>query len=364
MKITRIEPLILGRSILVRVHTDEGLTGIGECSPMNAPVIAAHIQHSLAPLAVGEDPTRIEWLLEKLLGATYKIAGQTQAMAMSGIELACWDIAGKAAGVPVWKLLGGLYRDRAPVYASSMRRHTSPAEEAADLARIVEAHGFRAVKVKIGQRMGKDEDAAPGRSEALVRECRRVLGDDVAIMVDANGAFSAPRAIELGRRLEQYGVFHFEEPCPYTDDDSTAKVAAALDLPVAGGEQEWDLLRFKTLLSRNVVDTIQPEVIKVGGLLTAKKIGILAEAFGAPVTQHNTQPTIGAVAMLQFAAVCPAARTPQELSLDSVTGRHPLCGLLQEPDLSVRDGCLRVPEGPGLGIVLDEAKLLELTAAG
>jgi L-alanine-DL-glutamate epimerase-like enolase superfamily enzyme len=363
MKITQVEPLILRPSIFVRVHTDEGLTGIGECSPMNARVIAAHIEHSLAPLVIGEDPTRIEWLVEKMLTTTYKIAGQTQAMAMSGIELACWDIAGKAAGVPVWKLLGGLYRDTVPVYASSMRRHTTPEEEAADMARIVEKYGFRAVKIKIGNRMGKDEDAAPGRSEALVRECRRVLGDSIAIMVDANGAYSAPRAIELGRRIEPYGIFHYEEPCPYTDDESTAKVAAALDMPVAGGEQEWDLLRFKTLLARNVVDTIQPDVMKVGGLLQSKKIGILAEAFGAPVTQHNTQPTIGTVAMLHFAAVSPAVRTPQELNIAGIAGEHHLKGLLREPDLTVRDGCLRVPEAPGLGVVLDEERLLALRQA-
>lgn len=363
MKITQIEPLILGRSIFVRVHTDEGITGIGECSPMNAPVIAAHIQHSLAPLALGQDPTEIERLTERLFVETYKIAGQTQAMATSGIELACWDITGKALGVPVWRLLGGLYRDKVPVYASSGRRHTTPEEEAADLARLVEQYGFRAVKVKIGQRWGRDEDAMPGRSVALVRECRRLLGDDVEILVDANGAYSAPRAIELGRRLEEYRVFHFEEPCPYHDDESTATVAAALDLPVAGGEQEWDLLRFKTLLANHVVDIIQPDVIKVGGLLKAKKIGVLAEAFGTPVTQHNTQPTVGTVAMLHFAAISPAVRTAQEYSLSAITGKHPLSGLLREPDLRVQDGCLRVPEGPGLGIVLDEERLAALRTA-
>ena len=363
MKITRVRCLQLGGSILVFVDTDEGLTGAGECSPMNAPVIAAHVQHSLAPLVVGEDPTRVEWLVEKMLVNTYKIAGQTQAMAMSGIELGCWDIAGKAAGVPVWRLLGGLYRDSVPVYASSMRRHTTPEEEAADLARVVEEHGIRAVKVKVGQRWGRDEDAAPGRSEALVRECRRVLGDDIAIMADANGAYSAPRAIELGRRLEQYGVYHFEEPCPYHDDESTAKVAAALDMPVAGGEQEWDLLRFRTLLAGGVVDIIQPDVIKVGGLLTARKIGILAEAYGAPVTQHNTQPTIGTVAMLHFAAVSSAVRTAQEYSLSAIAGTHPLSGLLREPDLQIHDGCVRVPTAPGLGIELDEEKLAGLCRA-
>jgi L-alanine-DL-glutamate epimerase-like enolase superfamily enzyme len=360
MRITAVEPLRAGPSILVRVHTDEGLTGVGECSPMNAPVIAAHIEHSLAPLVTGEDPTRIEWLAERMLVSTYKIAGQTQAIAMSGIELACWDIAGQAAGVPVWKLLGGLYRDTVPVYASSMQRDTTPDEEAQRFARLIEGHGFRAIKVRAGARWGRDEDAAPGRSEGVVRECRRVLGDDVAIMIDANGAYSAPRAIELGRRLEQYGIHHFEEPCPYHDDESTAKVAAALDMPVAGGEQEWNVVRFRTLLAGNVVDIIQPDVVKVGGLLQARKIGVLAEAFGAPVTQHNTQPTVGTVAMLHFAAVCPQAYTFQEHNLAAVTGEHRLCGLLREPDLTVRDGCLRVPDGPGLGIELDEAKLNEL----
>ncbi len=360
MKITQVEPVPVGPSLLVFVHTDEGVTGVGECSPMNAAVIAAHIEHSLAPLVIGEDPTRIDWLVDKVRMGTYKLAGQTQAIALSGIELACWDIAGKAAGLPVWRLLGGLYRDRVPVYASSMRRHTTPEEEAADLARIVAKHGMRAVKVKVGQRWGHDEDAAPGRSEALVRECRRVLGEDVAIMVDANGGYSAPRAIELGRRLEQYGVFHFEEPCVYSDDESTAKVSAALDLPVAGGEQEWDLLRFRTLLAQGIVDTLQPDVIKVGGLLAARKIGILAEAYGANITQHNTQPTLGTVAMLHFAAVSAPVRTPQEYSLAAIEGEHPLSGLLREPELTVQDGCLRVPTGPGLGVVLDEGKLEEL----
>jgi len=363
MKITQVEPLRVGPSLLVRVHTDEGLTGLGECSPMNVPAIAAHLEHSLAPLVVGEDPTRLEWLAERMFVGAYKLAGQAQAIAMSGIELACWDLAGKAAGVPVWKLLGGLYRDTVPVYASSMRRDTTPEEEAADLARLVEAHGFRAVKVKIGAGFGQDRDAAPGRSEALVRECRRVLGDDMAIIVDANGAYSAPRAIQLGRRLEQYGVFVFEEPCPYNDDESTAKVAAALDMPVAGGEQEWDLMRFKTLLADNVVDIVQPDVTKIGGLLQASKIGVLAQAFGAPVMQHNTQPTIGTVVMLHFAAVCPACRTPQELNLHPLGGDHPLCGLLREPDLTVRDGCLRVPDAPGLGLEFDEEKLRELQTA-
>jgi L-alanine-DL-glutamate epimerase-like enolase superfamily enzyme len=362
MKISQVETLRLARSVFVRVHTDEGLTGIGECSPMNAAVIAAHIEHSLAPLVVGEDPTRIEFLVEKMLVGTYKIAGQAQAMAASGIELALWDIAGRAAGVPVWQLLGGRYRDTVPMYASSMRRLTTPAEEAADLARLVEQYGFRAVKVKVGRVWGKDEDASPGRSEALVRECRRVLGDDVAILVDGNSGFSAPRAIELGRRLEPYRIFHFEEPCPYWDDAATAKVAAALDVPVAGGEQEWNLVRFRTLLAENIVDVVQPDVIKVGGLLQAKKIGVLAEAFGAAVTQHSTQPTIGTVAALHFAAVCPACSTPQELSLASITGEHPLAGLLDEPDLTVRDGCLRVPDGPGLGVRLNETRVAELRA--
>jgi L-alanine-DL-glutamate epimerase-like enolase superfamily enzyme len=316
---------------------------------MNGRVVAAHVRHSLAPLAVGRDPFDVEALVESLFVRTYKIAGQGQARALSGIEIALWDLMGKALEVPLYKLLGGAYRKQIRMYASSMRRDIPPEAEADRLARLVEEQGFTAVKVRVGQTYGFDTDAAPGRSVAVVREVRRRLGDAIEIMVDGNSCFTVPRAIELGRRLEEYHIFHFEEPCPYTDLDSTAKVAAALDVPIAGGEQDWDLQRFREMLQKGAVDIVQPDLIKAGGFSVCKKVAALAEAFGCVCTPHQTQP-LGTIATLHFAAATPCCRYSQEYNIEP----HPIGDRLFRNPVSVVDGCMAVPEGPGLGVEINE----------
>jgi len=352
MKITEVTPFFLRPTVLVRVSTDAGITGWGECSPMNGRVVAAHVEHSLAPFAIGRDPFDIEAIVEAMLVRTYKIAGQTQAMAISGIEIALWDIMGKALEVPIYKLLGGAYRKSIRMYASSMRRDISPEEEAERMARLVEERGFTAVKVRVGKTYGFDADAAPGRSIAVVREVRQRLGDDVQIMVDGNSCFTPPRAIELGRRLEEYTIFHFEEPCPYTDLDSTAKVARALDVPIAGGEQDWDLRRFKEMMQKEAVDIVQPDLIKAGGFSVCKKVAALAEAFGCVCTPHQTQP-LGTIANLHFAAATPCCRYAQEYNIEP----HPIGDALFRNPVPVIDGHMAVPEGPGLGVEIDEGIL-------
>jgi len=349
MRVTDVKVFLLRPTVLVRVETDAGIVGWGECSPMNGRVVAAHVRHSIAPLVLGKDPFDLEAIVEGVMVKTYKIAGQTQAIALSGVEIALWDILGKALGVPIYKLLGGAYRKRIPMYASSMRRDISPEEEAERLARLVEEKGFRAVKVRVGQTYGFDSDAAPGRSVAVVREVRRRLGEEVEIMVDANSCFTAPRAIELGRRLEEYRIFHFEEPCPYTDLDATAQVAQALDVPIAGGEQDWDLKRFKEMLVKNAVDIVQPDLIKVGGFLVGKKVAALAEAFGRVCTPHQTQP-LGTIANLHFVASTPCCRYFQEYNIEP----HPIGERLFRNPVPVVDGCMEVPEGPGLGVEINE----------
>jgi len=355
MKITQVEPLDLGSNLLVRLHTDEGIVGYGECSPMNVALVREHLVHALGRLVVGRDPFDVEALVERMFVATYKLAGQSMAMAASGIEIALWDLMGKALGQPIYRLLGGGYRTRIRMYASSMRRDISPQDEARRLAGLVEKHGFGAVKVRVGSTFGFDQDAAPGRSEALVREVRAALGEEMEIMVDGNSCFSAPRAIELGRVLERHRVFHFEEPCPYWDLEATARVARALDMPVAGGEQDWDLRRFKEMLQREAVDIVQPDLIKAGGFSVCKKVAALAEAFGCVCTPHQTQP-LGTVANLHFAASTPNCRYAQEYNIEP----HPLWErLFTEPVLQVRDGHLEVPQGPGLGVEINPEVLRE-----
>jgi L-alanine-DL-glutamate epimerase-like enolase superfamily enzyme len=353
VRITAVETHIVEPNLFVRVRTDEGICGWGECSPMNNRLVAAHIQHALAGLVMGRDPFDVEALVERMLVNTYKLAGQSMAMAVSGIEIALWDIMGKALEQPIYRLLGGAYRKQIPMYASSMRRDIAPSDEATRLAKLVEKHGFKAVKVRVGSTFGFDQDAAPGRSIALVKEVRAALGDDVEIMIDANSCYTAARAIELGRALEPYRIFHFEEPCPYWDLDSTAKVSRALDMPVAGGEQDWELRRFREMLEKEAVDIVQPDLIKAGGFSACKKIAALAEAFGCVCTPHQTQP-FGTVANLHLAASTPSCRYFQEYNVEP----HPFRGsLFTEPVLEVKDGCLTVPEGPGLGAGIDEQLL-------
>jgi len=350
VKITAVEAKIVQPNLFVRVDTDDGISGWGECSPMNNRLVVAHVEHALAGLVIGWDPFDYEALVERLLVSTYKVAGQSMAMAISGIEIALWDIMGKALGQPIYRLLGGAYRKQIPMYASSMRRDIAPLEEARRLANLVEQHGFKAVKVRVGSTFGFDRDAAPGRSVALVKEVRAALGDDIEIMIDANSCYTAPRAIELGRALERYRVFHFEEPCPYWDLDSTAKVAKALDVPVAGGEQDWELRRFKEMLQKEAVDIVQPDLIKAGGFSVCKKIAALAEAFGCICTPHQTQP-FGTVANLHLAASTPNCRYFQEYNIE----HHPFRdSLFAEPVLEVKDGYLTVPEGPGLGVEISD----------
>jgi len=352
VKITEVTPIFLNPTLLVRVETDAGIVGWGECSPMNGRVIVAHVRHSLASIAIGRDPFDIEAIVEDMFVRTYKIAGQSQAMAISGVEIALWDIMGKALNVPIYKLLGGAYRKRIRMYASSMRRDISPRDEADRLKRLVDERGFTAVKVRVGSTYGFDRDAAPGRSVELVREVRKRLGDGIEIMVDGNSCFTAPRAIQLGRVLEQHNTFHFEEPCPYTDIDSTAKVAQALDLPIAGGEQDWDLRRFKEMMEKEAVDIVQPDVIKAGGFSVCKKVAALAEAFGFVCTPHQTQP-LGTIATLHFVAATPCCRYSQEYNIEP----HPIGDALFRNPVPVVDGHMAVPEGPGLGVEINEEVL-------
>ncbi len=347
MKVVRIETAYLKPNVLVRIRTDEGIDGIGECSPMKSPVVLAHLRHALIPLVLGRDPFDVHAIVEDMFTRLYKLAGQGLAMAASGIEIALWDVIGNKLGVPIYKLLGGACRKKIKMYASSMRRDISPEEEASRMKDLVDKYGFTAVKVRIGSRYGFDRDEVPGRSEAVVKEVRSALGDDVDIMVDANSCYSAPRAIQIGRSLERYNIFHFEEPCPFLDLDSTAKVARALDVPVAGGEQDWDLFRFREMLAREAVDIVQPDPIKAGGLSVCRKIAAIAEAYGAVCTPHQTQP-LGQVATLHFVASTPNCRYTQEYNIEPQPWRE---RMFVRP-LEVRDGCLEVPEEPGLGVEL------------
>lgn len=353
MRIESVETLVRGQVAVVRVRTDEGLVGIGQAAPYEASTTAYVLHAIVARFFVGRDPWDVEAIVDECLRETYKFPSSFILRALGGLDTACWDILGQAAGVPVYKLLGGRARSSVPMYASSMLRSISPADEAERLAALVAEQGFGGVKIRVAEAMGRDGDAAPGRTEQIIPLMREVLGADVAISADANGGFTPGRAVQVGRLLEEQGYFHFEEPVPFGDLDQTRRVADALDIPVSGGEQDTLLAQFHRMLSTGAVDIVQPDIGYIGGVSRARKVAVLAEAVGLPCTPHCANDSLLQVFSLHLAAAMPACHQRQEWSIESTSWTEQLYA----PMLQVEDGRVALPTAPGWGIELDPAFL-------
>lgn len=343
LKITDAKTLRAGNYDYFKIYTGGGVTGIGEPSHSNGDLNAEVLEKLIKPLILGMDAFEIEKIWEKMYVGTYKTRGQTASMAMSGVDIALHDIVGKALGVPVYQLLGGLVRDPIPMYASFTSRDRSPAEQAELCAKAVEA-GFSATKIKIAARHGYDE-APKFPDEQMVREVRAAIGDKIRLMVDANSGYSVPRAIAMGRLLEKHDVFWFEEPVPFTDHEGTARVAAALDVAIAGGEQDHTRYDFHKLIAANACDILQADPIKAGGFSECKKIAALIDASDRYYVPHNTSHGLGLAAVLHLAASTPCIRYANEF----VTEGNYQRSVLKEPLVPVK-GFLPVPKGPGLGV--------------
>lgn len=353
MKITDIKATVLRtNSVFVRVRTDDGIVGIGECSPMNCRVLAGFVETALRPLLIGEDPRDIDRLWHKMLHRTYKLGVQgVQPEAIAGIDIALWDILGKATGLPIWSLLGGRYREKITMYASIGGGAGMTPEGMGERVEAALAKGFRAIKIRMD--WGADrQDADPAKDLAMFRHCRAICGPDVSLSFDVNNGYSVPTAIRQGRKFEELDIWHYEEPVAQTDYAGLAQVADALDVPVAAGEHEYTRWQFRDLIEQARVDILQPDVVKCGGITEMRRIAVLGEVFHKLFVPHQTQPTIGTAASLHVCAALVNCNRPQEY-----TGRRAeLDGLFAEP-LVFENGQITIPDRPGLGLELDEAKL-------
>jgi hypothetical protein len=216
-------------------------------APYHADITARVLHRQVAPHALGEEADSLEDLVAWIPEREYKFPGSYLYRALAGLDTAVWDLRGKRLGRSVCELIGGTPRPL-PVYASSMRRDIQPAEEAERFGRLRDEHGYTAFKFRIGKECGHDEDEWPGLTEAIVSAVRRALGDDAVLMVDANTGYTSHKAIEVGRMLEGLGVSHFEEPCPYWELAWTREVTRAVDVDVAGGEQDRILATWRRII--------------------------------------------------------------------------------------------------------------------
>jgi len=333
---------------LVRVTAEDGATGWGQVAPYNADITCAVLHRQVAPHVVGSDSIEFAALSEIVSEREHKFPGSYIFRALAGVDTALWDMRGKREGMPVCELLGAAPR-RLDVYASSMRRDITPREEAERFARLRDEFGFRAFKFRIGRECGHDEDEWPGRTEEIVPAIRRALGDEAALLVDANSCYSPKRAIAVGRMLEQHGVEHFEEPCPYWEPDQTREVTQALDVAVAGGEQDCMLPEWRRMIDGRVVDIVQPDVCYVGGLTRALEVARMAARAGLPCTPHSANLSLVTVFTLHLFAALEKPGRYVELSIEG-PDYYPWQDALYEPVLVARDGAVAVPDGPGWGV--------------
>ena len=265
MRITRLETFTNRFVGFVRVTAETGDQGWGQVSTYNADITCEVFHRQVAPYALGADSLLLDELIDRIEEKEHKFPGSYLKRAMAGLDTAVWDLRGKVAGKPVIELLGGR-PGRLRCYASSMKRDITPEAEAQRFLRLRDAHGFDAFKFRVGAECGRDVDEWPGRTEAIVPTIRKALGAEAHLLVDANSGFSPGRAIEVGRLLEDQGVEHYEEPCPYWELEQTREVAEALDVAVTGGEQDCELATWRRICELPAVDVVQPDILYAGGI--------------------------------------------------------------------------------------------------
>jgi len=340
------------RTTLVRVHTDEGISGVGECMVRLAPTATRDIVDAIKPVLIGADPFDTDVLWEQLWGVMMN-RGHNKGFfveAMSGIDIALWDLLGKALQKPVYKLLGGAYRNRLWVYASSLRFRGL--ETTLEEAHRLRASGFDAMKIKIGQ------DRHRWREDIrLVEAVRNAVGPDVTLMVDVNCGYDRNTALMVGRELERLQIYWFEEPLPPDDVEGYVALADALDIPVAAGESEFTRYGFKSLITRGAVDIVQPNVSRTGGFSECRKIAAMASTYHIPYAPHTGSSSLVCMAAsLHLSCALKDFLIYEYMTSDWARDqrnplRHDLATL---PAGDVADGHVVVSDRPGLGIELNE----------
>jgi L-alanine-DL-glutamate epimerase-like enolase superfamily enzyme len=360
LKITAVEIFPLKtNSIFVLVRTNEGITGYGECSPMNARVIVSMLKETLVPVVLGKNPLDIGRLWDEMYHRTYKLGVMgAQPEAMSGIDIALWDILGKVTGMPIWQLLGGKRKDRIRMYSSIGEGARNEVKD--QLARAVDSikQGYTALKMRMDW-SSRALDVNPKKDWEIVSTVRREVGDQIDLQYDANNGLSVSTAIRLGRRFQdELNVIHYEEPIAQHDYAGYAEVCAALDMAVAAGEHEYTRWQFRDLIEKAKVDILQPDLVKCAGLSEAMHIATLAHTHNKFLVPHQTQPTIGHTVNLHYAACVDSSSRAQEYNHGPEKALQ-LWNLFKQ-NYAPKNGYCQVPDGPGLGLEMDEAAMQKL----
>jgi L-alanine-DL-glutamate epimerase-like enolase superfamily enzyme len=353
---------------LVEIDTDAGLTGLGEAKVGvgnlgNYAALVTLIHAELAPALIGRDARDVTALWETIYngtrahyvaahGRTFPIVGRRgiTVSALSGIDIALWDLLGKALGQPVWRLLGGRLRERIPAYASG---GWAPVGGVGKQLRQYVERGHRAVKMRVGL-----QDASVDDSAARVREARETLGPGVGLMVDAHGTWSVREAQRFARKVADCDLGWLEEPVSPDNVAGQAEVRAATDIPIAAGETEQTRFAFRDLIEARAVDVLQPDVAIAGGITETLRICALAATHGLTVAPH-----LWGGAVLFASGLHLAVATPCVTTLEFSRGENPLLNDLVEEPFHLVDGYVLAPDRPGLGLTLNRDFVRSVTVS-
>ncbi|SDM98834.1 mandelate racemase/muconate lactonizing enzyme family protein [Vreelandella arcis] len=351
MKISKVESFHTEDVGIVRVTMADGSQGLGQVSTYNADISVEVMHRQVVPYFKDREINDIDDIADGValvLERQHKFLGSYLYRALCGVETALWDWLGKSRNKSVCELLGGTPRPLR-VYASSMKRNITPEQEAERFLRLRDRHGYDAFKFRVGAECGRNQDEWPGRTETIIPTIRRALGPDVDLLADANSCFNPERAIEVGHLLEDNGIRHFEEPCPYWEMDWTRKVTAALTLDVTGGEQDHYLPAWQKMIDDRVVDVLQPDICYMGGITRTLQVVEMARKAGRIVTPHTANLSLVTIFTLHLQGAIDNAGPYLEFSIEE-DDYYPWQYGIYENFPVAKDGKVTIPDEPGWGI--------------
>jgi galactonate dehydratase len=356
MKIVNLKTFVVGAPwrnlIFISLQTDEGISGCAEATSHNkTQALLGYLEEARERYVLGTDPFDTENLFSRMYRLDYSLCASVQATALSAIEIACWDIVGKALGQPIWRLLGGKCRESIPAYANGWYTVERDPKLFAERAREVIGKGYRALKFDpFGA--GGLEISRPERRLAisLVEAVRDAVGPDVEIFIEAHGRMSPSTAVAMARELERFDPAWYEEPVPPEDIESLLFVKDHIGIPVAAGERYQTRYGFRDLVERRAADILQPDIIHAGGFLETKRIAAMAEPCFMTVAPHNSAGPGCTAASVHLAACTPNFKIQE--TFDDFA--EPWLKEAVRGAPQVQNGCFELPQEPGLGIELDE----------
>ena len=343
-------------AVFVKLTTDSGVEGWGECDRSVPSTVKELVIAEGSRFVLGADPFQTTKTLYDFFFEEHDALGGILAGAIAGLDIAMWDLKAKILDVPIWRLLGGKFRDEIPLYgsfATDRWRKLSP-REAADMAVKFARRGMKTVKCRMQVRESA-LDPVPDRTVEYVEAITRRLPQGVDLFVDINNGYTAKRAIRIGLELyERFGMKYFEDPCSDQNHSHTKEVVDALPMHIISGEKEYTPYQFQELITYADPDYINPDVIKAMGITSLQKIGTLSQVNQKPITLHNTRPIVSTAASLHLAASFPILGPFMEYPDEDKFTR--LLRVLKN-GLDYNEGVMRVPDGPGLGVEIDEEEV-------